>query len=208
MPAKFINNKGVVQTRIQHNGQPEQVNEMKWNANYDGKKAIVKLDTINKGKKKNYRINLNNKELAKLLSIPPVNMPLEDRLTNDFLQPPTILSSKRLSIDPFSNIHLDKETLSNYDIKPVLKMIPKEQPFSENEVFTLTPSHQEMVTTPSHLSFYPPSIAKGRRSRSRSKKTKRKGRRTPSNKTRNNRKKQVQKLGLGLGFPLGLPNKS
>lgn len=202
MPPKFINNKGVIQTRFQHNNSPEQVNEMKWNANYDGKKAIVKLDTINKGKKKNYRINLNNKELAKLLSIPPVNMPLEDRLTNDFLQPPTIISSKiGLPIDPFlaSNIHLDKETLSKYDIKPVLKMIPKDQPYSENEVFTLTPSHQEMIT-PSHLSI---PVAKGKRSRKKARKT----RKTRSKRTRNRRKK-VQQLGLGLGFPLGLSRNS
>jgi hypothetical protein len=204
MPTRFINNKGVIQTRFQHNNSPEQVNEMKWNANYDGKKAIVKLDTINKGKKRNYRINLNNKELSKLLSIPPVNIPLEDRLTNDFLQPPTTISSKIGALDPFSNIHLDKEKLSNYDIKPVLKMIPKEQPYSENAVFTLTPSHQEMIT-PSHLSI---PVAKGKKTRkARKAKKTRKARRTRSKRTRN-RSKKVQQLGLGLGFPLGLSRNS
>ena len=205
MPTRFINNKGVIQTRFQHNNSPEQVNEMKWNANYDGKKAIVKLDTINKGKKKNYRINLNNKELGKLLSIPPINMPLEDRLRNDFLQPPAIIRSKLESpIDPFSssNIHFDKETLSNYDIKPVLKIIPKDQPYPETEVFTLTPSHQEMVT-PSHFSL---PVAKGRRTRRKSsKKTKRK---TTKKSQKTKRNKKVQQLGLGLGFPLGLSRKS
>lgn len=176
MSATFINNKGVIQTRFQKNNSPEQVSEMKWNANYDGDKAIVKLDTVSEGKKKNYRIKLNNDELAKLLSIPPVNVPLEDRLTSDFLSPRI---SPRV-IDPFSGIQLDKQTLSNFDIKPVLKMVPKEQPYSVKETFSLTPSNQ----------MIPFSIQNSR------------GQGLKTKKRRRRRKKYS--LGLGLGFKLGL----
>jgi len=63
----FINNKGIVQTRLRRNNRQQNINELKWNANYDGKHAIVKVDVAKDGDKKKYRINLDNNDFTRTI---------------------------------------------------------------------------------------------------------------------------------------------
>jgi hypothetical protein len=81
----YIKNKGITQTFFQDNHHHKKSSQIKWDANYNGKHANINVDVQNNGKKNKYRMQLNNKDLAKLLSIPSVNQPLEQRLHNDFL---------------------------------------------------------------------------------------------------------------------------
>ena len=79
----YIKNRGSTKTII-HNNHHNNVNEMKWNANYDGDIAKVSLDLKNNGKAKHYNIKLDNSDLAKILNINSVNLPLDKRLKRDF----------------------------------------------------------------------------------------------------------------------------
>ena len=82
----YIKNKGITHTFFQDNHHHKNLaNEIKWDADYNGKVANIKVDIENNGKKNKYRMQMNNKDLANLLRIPAVNQPLEQRLKNDFL---------------------------------------------------------------------------------------------------------------------------
>lgn len=85
MATTYIKNKGISQTVFQDNHHNQVKNEIKWNAKYDGKRANISLDMNDNGKKNKYRVQLNNEDLANLLSIPAVNKPLETRLKDDFM---------------------------------------------------------------------------------------------------------------------------
>ena len=82
--ATYIKNKGATQTIFSNNNHKTK-NEIKWNASYDGDHAKIKVNLNENGKKNNYRVQLNNQDLANLLSIPSVNKPLHERLHEDFL---------------------------------------------------------------------------------------------------------------------------
>jgi len=66
------------------------VDELKWNADYDGDVANIKLnitehETIKTDK--GFHFKLTNNDLANMLSIPSVNIPIDKRLENDFMCP-------------------------------------------------------------------------------------------------------------------------
>ena len=79
----YIKNRGSTKTII-HDNHHNNVNEMKWDADYDGDIAKVSLDLKNNGKAKHYNIKLDNSDLAKILNINSVNLPLDKRLKRDF----------------------------------------------------------------------------------------------------------------------------
>lgn len=82
--ATYIKNKGTTQTVFSNNNHKTK-NEIKWNASYDGNRANIKVNLNENGEKNKYRLQLNNQDLANLLSIPSVNKPLHARLQEDFL---------------------------------------------------------------------------------------------------------------------------
>ena len=79
----YIQNKGQMQT-ILHNNRRDQVNEIQWDAIYDGKKANISVSSNTDGAKQEYEFRLDNKDLETMLNIPSVNMPLHERLQKDF----------------------------------------------------------------------------------------------------------------------------
>jgi len=82
--ATYIKNKGTTQTVFSNNNHKTK-NEIKWNASYDGNRANIKVNLNENGEKNKYRLQLNNQDLANLLSVPSVNKPLHARLQEDFL---------------------------------------------------------------------------------------------------------------------------
>jgi len=95
----YIKNKGVTQTVFSNNNHKTR-NEIKWNAAYDGDHANIKVDLNDNGKKNKYRMQLNNQDLANLLSIPSVNKPLESRLHQDFLSDFDFLDEEDIELLP------------------------------------------------------------------------------------------------------------
>ena len=80
----YIENYGFTKTVIKDNKHKIK-NEMKWVSDYDGKHANIDLDINDNGTKKNVSMRLNNDELMDLLGIQPIEIPLEQRLSMDFL---------------------------------------------------------------------------------------------------------------------------
>jgi len=80
----YIKNKGITKTII-HNNNHHNVNEIQWDADYDGNMANLNVDINHDGMRENYNIQLDNNDLAAILNIPSVKGPLEDRLERDFM---------------------------------------------------------------------------------------------------------------------------
>jgi hypothetical protein len=79
----YIKNTGSTKTII-HKNNRNHVNEIKWDAEYDGDLANVSINMNNNGEKDKYLIQLDNDDLQNLLNIPSVNQPIEKRLLYDF----------------------------------------------------------------------------------------------------------------------------
>ena len=81
----YIENKGITKTTVSNNGKKDE-NTIKWNANYDGSKADITMDFSKNCKKNKMHIQLNNSDLSSILGVKPIPIPLEKRLTSDFLR--------------------------------------------------------------------------------------------------------------------------
>lgn len=82
----YIKNRGMTQTIILDNNH-NHVNQINWDADYDGDMANISIDADSNGKSRHFDIKLDNNDLANLLNIPSVNMPIDKRLKMDFYEP-------------------------------------------------------------------------------------------------------------------------
>jgi len=82
--SSYIQNYGFTKTFIKDNNRKIK-NEIKWVGDYDGNMANIKIDINDNGNKEVVNMHLDNSDLRNLLGIHPVEIPLEQRLTNDFL---------------------------------------------------------------------------------------------------------------------------
>ena len=83
-PQTRIQSQGMSQTVIQKPGV-NNVNQINWDADYNGQVANLNLDVNTNGKKDNFTLQLSKGDLENLLNIPSVEKPLENRLEYDFL---------------------------------------------------------------------------------------------------------------------------
>jgi len=129
----YIQNKGITQTVIQNDNYAGK-SEIKWDADYDGNIANIKVDTNDNKKKNKYRFQLNNSDLADLLSMPTVKNSLEYRLQSDYLdqgnkknlndifflkeQMPENMYDKEIVIKKLKNPEV--QYIQDYDQKPLL----------------------------------------------------------------------------------------
>ena len=96
----FIKNRGTTKTII-HNNNDNNINEIKWDADYDGDGANISLDLTNNGNVNHYNVKLDNDDLANILNINSVKMPIHKRLEKDF-------KKTRFHKDPsMYNVYLD-----------------------------------------------------------------------------------------------------
>jgi hypothetical protein len=84
MPNTYIQNKGHTQTILHHNRR-SRVNDIKWDANYDGETANISVSSNTDGMKQHYDFKLDNQDLEAMLNIPSVDIPLHNRLQEDFV---------------------------------------------------------------------------------------------------------------------------
>jgi len=91
----YIQNYGFTKTFINNNNKVLN-NEIKWEGIYDGSKANIYVDINDNGKKEIIKMKLNDDDIKELLGVSTVEIPLEERLTNDFLNPYNSFHSKRI----------------------------------------------------------------------------------------------------------------
>ena len=80
----FIKNQGITKTLI-HNNNKNYISEINWDADYDGEIAKISLNINDNGNNEHYKVKMDNDEISELLNIPSINMPIDKRLSNDFL---------------------------------------------------------------------------------------------------------------------------
>jgi len=85
--SSYIQNYGFTKTLIKNNNKKVK-NEIMWNGDYDGNKANIHLDINDNGTKDHISMQLDNQDLMNILGIQPVEVPLEERLSLDFLDEP------------------------------------------------------------------------------------------------------------------------
>ena len=82
----YIKNRGIIKT-IFHDNNHNHVNQINWYADYDGDVANISVDSNTDGKRNHYAVSLDNQDLANILTIPSIDIPLDKRLKMDFQQP-------------------------------------------------------------------------------------------------------------------------
>lgn len=80
----YIKNYGITKTFIKDN-QHKLNHEIKWMGDYDGNTANIQFDIDDNGSKEFVSMQLDNNDLRKLLGVQPIQIPLEERLSQDFL---------------------------------------------------------------------------------------------------------------------------
>jgi hypothetical protein len=80
---QYIKSQGMSQTTIQKPGA-NNVSQINWDANYNGRVANLNLDVNTNGKKDNFVLQLSKGDLENILGVPSVEKPLEKRLEDDF----------------------------------------------------------------------------------------------------------------------------
>ena len=118
----YIKNRGSTKTII-HKNNHNSINEINWDADYDGQNVNLSLDLTENGKHGHYDVQLDNNDLARLLTIPSVNLPIHKRLERDF----QYNNTRPQLVDPRM---IEYETMM---------MSPQEEEQEEEEPFMKTP---------------------------------------------------------------------
>jgi hypothetical protein len=82
----YIKNRGLTQTIIHDNNQ-NKFNQINWDADYDGNIANISVTSNTDGNQKQFNTTLDNNDLATLLNVPSIGMPIDKRLQMDFNHP-------------------------------------------------------------------------------------------------------------------------
>ena len=180
----YIKNKGITQTILRNNNH-NHINEIDWEADYDGDIANIYMNTNEDGKHKQFDISLNNEDLANILNIQSIDMPIEQRLKYDFNDQSYIKKPYYIEL-PTSNFESRKPMFIKDKLSPhtIDKLLSKHisSPLSNEELiipltidkktigkYTLTPrrKHRKLKTHTTHR------VYKKRKSNSRTKSSRR-----------------------------------
>jgi hypothetical protein len=82
----YIKNQGISKTFVRNNNR-NYTNEMNWDTDYDGDVANIRFDENQNGLHRHYEFSLDNEDLANILNVESVNIPIDKRLEMDFNQP-------------------------------------------------------------------------------------------------------------------------
>jgi hypothetical protein len=85
----FVENYGFTKTNTNQGS-----NEVEWKSNYDGNKANIEITTNDNGFSEKFSTELTNDDLMEILGVQSINMPLEERLKNDFFKPIKYITNK------------------------------------------------------------------------------------------------------------------
>ena len=84
-PNVWLQNTGFTETVVNKNGHMDR-SAANWGLQYDGENAHIDFAISDKNRRKKIHIDLDRNDIMKLLEIPPEKIPLEKRLTDDFLR--------------------------------------------------------------------------------------------------------------------------
>lgn len=172
----YIKNRGTTKTII-HDNNHNHVNQLNWDADYDGDIANISIDSNTDGKRNHYAVSLDNEDLANILTMSSVDMPLDKRLKMDFQQPyytpenyfieiptPEFQPRKSKYLESIVDRHISSPS-SHEELVIPLTINPKGK-----NLFTLTPhkKHKRAKTHITHRVYKRPKST-SRKTKSRSK---------------------------------------
>jgi hypothetical protein len=159
----YIKNRGTTKTIIHTNSNSRKhhtlnaVNELKWDADYDGDIANISVTSNTNGNKKHFNITLDNNDLEHILNIPSVDMPIHQRLkkdffTREFTDKPTIykIELPQIEIPQFDETtQIDTMTFKDEN-KPTIKTIEQilETPKPIRYLSTPLPNEELIIPIP------------------------------------------------------------
>jgi hypothetical protein len=205
----YIKNRGLTQTLL-HKNNRNHFNETNWDADYDGNIANISVTSNTDGNKNTYNVTLDNEDLANILNVPSVSMPIDKRLQMDFSEPslkidprilqiqvPDLTTSSRFTaqpdfLDDADNFQSAKPT--NYLSSPLSNeelIVPITIDEKTQGKYTLTP-HRRHMRNKTHKTY---KVYKKRKSPD-SSKSKAKGRRTKTKSKEKTKSKTSQKFSL------------
>ena len=79
-----MQNFGFAKTIINKNNKKTK-NEIMWNGDYNGHIANIEVNMNDNGNREIVKMKLDNNDILNMLGVQPINIPLEERLQNDFL---------------------------------------------------------------------------------------------------------------------------
>ena len=144
----FIKNRGTTKTII-HDNNKNNVNEINWDADYDGNVANISLDLTNNGNVNHLNLKLDNDDLANILNINSVKMPIHKRLEKDF-------KKTRFHKDPsMYNVYLDD--FRSPPLMPLEKEMDTDS-FADEILQSLKPSSRVLSPLPNEELIIPLTI--------------------------------------------------
>ena len=144
----FIKNRGTTKTII-HDNNKNNVNEINWDADYDGNVANISLDLTNNGNVNHLNLKLDNDDLANILNINSVKMPINKRLEKDF-------KKTRFHKDPsMYNVYLDD--FRSPPLMPLEKEMDTDS-FADEILQSLKPSSRVLSPLPNEELIIPLTI--------------------------------------------------
>jgi len=154
----YIKNVGSTQTLIGNN-YGGHVEELDWNADYDGNQAKILVNTNSDGNRKIYHYTLDNADLANILNINSVKKPLEMRLKKDFKKKQAFRCKPQKyrielaapQVVPIAPAYLSEPSLSSNDSSSLIEMLQSSSPDSYLE----SPDSSEEFIVPIKLDDTP-----------------------------------------------------
>jgi hypothetical protein len=180
----FIKNRGTTKTIIHANNR-NQISEVNWDADYDGDKFNIYVDSNDNGRHKQFDVTLDNEDLANMLNISTINEPLEKRLKKDFMksefvhdpnvymlelqEKPSSIKQLLNSMEPMSSRHISSPLTNEEFIVPIT--INEKT----SDKFTLTPrrKHKKLKTHKTHKIYKKHKTSSSKKSKKSSKRSRR-----------------------------------
>jgi hypothetical protein len=136
----YIQNRGITKTII-HNNNEHYLNEMKWDADYDGEIANLSLDINDNNKNQHIDLKLNNEELSELMNLPSVEKSIDKRLKSDFLLKKNYNEPKMIMIYQKPKNYIKKrvhfaEPLTESLVEPFIETISSSQIKPQEKKYT------------------------------------------------------------------------
>lgn len=147
----YIKNVGSTKTLVGNNCGAH-VQEMDWNADYDGNQAKILVNTNLDGNRKMFHYTLDNADLANMLNINSIKKPLDMRLKMDLKKPRVFrLKPRQYKIElaapplaPRAPAYLSEPELSSSDASSLMEMLQSASPNS----FLSSPASNEEYIVP------------------------------------------------------------
>ena len=137
----YIKNIGSTQTIIGNNCG-NHVEEINWDADYDGDKAKILVKTNSNGRENLYHYTLDNGDLANMLNVDSVNIPIHMRLKKDFKKP---VNPFRYRIEMPNSELAHRNSPSYSSDSSLLSSVDSMSPLSDNNFLSSPSSNQEFI---------------------------------------------------------------